>query len=155
MQTVRDLWCLCRHAGCTALRDAAGRDVGLDVHRGHPVLVAMFSSSCPIAEAKRPDARVLLVSFDAEHDTPARLRELARARRLDARWELAAAGDGDARTIAAVLGVRYRKLASASYMHDFAIVALDNDGRTRGRISAGSEHDLLVRDLRSLQWRGS
>jgi cytochrome oxidase Cu insertion factor (SCO1/SenC/PrrC family) len=142
------------------LRDAAGRDVGLDVLRGHRVLVAMFYTSCPatcpiliddiarlLAEAKQPDARVLLISFDPEHDTPARLAELARARRLDARWELAAASAYDARTIAAVLGIKYKHVASGSFVHGYTVVALDGDGHPRARSQRAGDHGALVQAL--------
>jgi len=142
------------------LRDSGGRTIGLDVQRGHPTLVAMFYSSCPaacpvlvdeikrvLAEARRTDARVLLVSFDSAHDTPERLAELARARRLDARWTLAAAGDFDARAIAAVLGVKYTRLATGAFAHTSVIVGLDADGRPFARADRAGEHGALVRWL--------
>jgi len=142
------------------LRDATGRDVGLDVQRGHPTLVAMFYSSCPaacpvlieevkrvLAEAHRTDAHVLLVSFDSANDTPERLAELARVRHLDERWTLAAASDFDARAIAAVLGVKYTKLASGAFAHTSVIVGLDTDGHPRARADRAGEHAALVRWL--------
>jgi protein SCO1/2 len=139
------------------VRDAGERTVGLDVDRGHRVLVSMFFGSCPAAcpalidelarivdDAHDPDLRVLLVSFDAARDTPERLRELARAHHLDDRWTLAAAGDADARALAAVLGVRYRKLPDGGFSHTLVAVALDRDGRPFGRIDGLGNHDALV-----------
>ncbi len=141
------------------LHAASGKTVGLDVARGHPVIVSMFYGSCPAAcpaliddltrvLAEAPDARVVLVSFDAARDTPARLRQLAREHHLDARWTLAAADERDARAVAAVLGMRYRKLANGEYWHTTAIVVLDKDGRPIARSDRLGDHAALVAALR-------
>ena len=69
-----------------------GRAIGLDVHRGKPVLVTMFyagcQATCPLIidtlrsverqlePAQQKNLRVLLVSIDPEHDTPAALAAL-------------------------------------------------------------------------------
>jgi protein SCO1/2 len=143
-----------------ALRDARGETIGLDVHRGHPTLVAMFYASCPVAcpvlteeirttlaEAARPDARVLLVSFDPARDTPEKLAELARERGLDERWTVAAPSEADARTLAAVLGVKYRRLASGEFVHGATIIALDGEGRPIARTDRLGQRDVLVSAL--------
>jgi protein SCO1/2 len=147
------------------LTDAQGHAIGLDVARGTPVLVTMFYASCSIAcpllvsevgqvlaelpEPARSRARVLLVSFDAERDTPERLAELVRERKLDARWTVAAAPDADARALAAVLGFRYRKLANGDFAHGSTIVALDGEGRPIARTDALGQRQSLVRALSS------
>jgi len=128
----------------------------LDVDRGHPVLVSMFYGSCAaacpaliddiarvLAESSNPDARVLLVSFDAARDTPARLAELAREHHLDARWTLTAASEPDARALAARLGFRYRKLPDGNYAHSATVVALDREGRPIARMERLGDHDSL------------
>lgn len=142
------------------LRDAKGHTIGLDVHRGHVTLVAMFYASCPVAcpvlideikttlaEAGRADARVLLVSFDPARDTPEKLASLVAERGLDDRWTVAAAGEGDARTLAAVLGVRYRRLASGEFVHGSTIVALDGEGRPVARTDRLGQRDALISAL--------
>ncbi len=90
------------------LTDQAGRAHGLDMYRGHPVLITMFYASCPAAcpliidtlratekdltAAQRADLRVLMISIDPERDTVAALRSLAEQRRIDTtRWTLARA----------------------------------------------------------------
>ena len=134
------------------LRDAADRTIGLDVHRGRPVLVTMFYASCSIAcpllisEVARvvdelpadvqDDVRVLMISFDPVRDTAAKLATLARERKLDDRWTLAVASAPDARALAAVLGIRYRELANGEFAHGSTIVALDEEGRPIGRTDA-------------------
>lgn len=141
------------------ITDAGGQRVGLDVDRGHPTLISMFYGSCPAAcpalidtigrtlDRLPKDTRVLLVSFDPARDTPEHLRELARAHHLDARWTLAAATDDDARTLAAVLGIRYRAVAGGQFFHTSAILALDRDGRTLARMDGLGDTSGLIAAL--------
>ncbi len=141
-----------------ALRDQTGAPIPIDVFRGHPLLVSMFYGSCPSAcpvlvsnvaridaqlpPAVRDDARVLLVSFDAEHDTPELLTSVASAHHLDlGRWSLAAAPDDDARDLAAFLGISYRKLPEGGFEHTSVIVAFDRSGAMIGR-AEGPEPDV-------------
>lgn len=129
-----------------SLRDQNGAVVGADVFRGHPVIVSMFYGSCPAAcplivthikqiEASlspevRADTRVLLVSFDAERDTPTALTRLVSAHRVDgSRWRLAAGAEDDARQLANAIGVHYRKEEGGVFSHDSVIAVLDRDGR--------------------------
>lgn len=133
-----------------SLRDFDGRAIGLDAFRGHPVLVSMFYGSCPaacpllvshmkqieasLAPSVRSDLRVLLVSFDAERDTPAALRGLASAHHVDtARWRLASAPDDTARAIANLLGIEYQKGEEGFFSHNSVISVLDRDGRIVAR----------------------
>lgn len=145
---------------------ADGTRVDLDVARGKPVLVSMFYASCSIAcplllsevgqvlaelpPAVRDDVQVLMVSFDAARDTPAKLTELARERKLGAQWTLATASDADARALAAVLSVKYRKLANGEFAHGSTIVALDGEGHPIARTDALGHRDPLVIALGSL-----
>lgn len=138
-----------------ALRDWQGLPFALDAFRGHPVLISMFYGSCPsacpllVSNIARVDAelpaevraqtRVLLVSFDAEHDTPEALRAVAARHHLDpARWTLAAAGEDDARTLAAALGISYRALPGGGFSHTSVITALDREGRPIARAEGPS-----------------
>ena len=123
-----------------------GDQAGLDLHRGHPTLISMFYGSCPAAcpmlitsmhvyeshldPAARSRLRVLLVSFDAEHDTPQRLEQLLRLHNADpARWTFSSASETDARKIAALLGFRYRKLPDGGFDHSLLITLLDGEGQ--------------------------
>jgi protein SCO1/2 len=122
-----------------------GRAVGLDLYRGHRVLVTMFYSGCQatcpliidtlravenkLDSARLRDVRVLLVSIDPEHDTPEALAATARERRVDTtRWTLARADEGAVRLIAAALGVQYRRLPNGQYSHATQISVLDEKG---------------------------
>src|ERR1043165_887451 len=69
------------------LTNQAGVQHGLDVYHGHPVLISLFYGSCSVtcpllldtirsverkaAAERRQQLRVLLISIDPEHDTPA------------------------------------------------------------------------------------
>ena len=114
---------------------------GLDVARGHRVVLTMFYGSCAAAcpavidHIKRAlaesgsEAHVVLVSFDAARDTPQRIAELVKKHQLDARWTLFAPSENDARELAATIGFRYRKLESGEFFHSSTIVVLDKAGR--------------------------
>lgn len=126
--------------------DQQGNRASLDAFRGHPVLVTMFyarcGGACPIltTDLKRIDRevspatheklRVLMVSFDAAHDTPEALSRMSHERGLDpARWKLAAAAEDAARELSAVLGIKYRKLDNGAYFHSSVITLLDEAGK--------------------------
>jgi protein SCO1/2 len=134
-----------------ALRDQDGRPIGLDVFRGHPVIISMFYGTCPaacpllIAHVKsvesrldprlRADTRVLLVSFDPARDTPAVLRATGERHGVDmARWKLATGPDGDVRQLAAALGISYRRMPGGAFAHDSVISVLDGEGRVLARV---------------------
>ena len=146
------------------LRDARDRVIGLDVARGKPVLIAMFYASCPVAcpvllqevktivaelpAALQDEVRIVMVSFDAERDTPAKLTALMQERGLDSRWTVAAAKDPDARALAATLGVKYRKLDNGEFFHGATIVALDREGRPVARTDQLGQRGVLAAALR-------
>ena len=128
-----------------SLTDQAGQKHGLDVYRGHPVLITMFYASCPavcpliidtlratekdLTPEQRADLRVLLISIDPERDTVDALRKLAEQRRVDtSRWTLARADDAEVRTIAALLNVQYRQLPSGEFNHSTVITLLTPHG---------------------------
>jgi protein SCO1/2 len=142
-----------------------GRAVGLDLHRGHPVLVTMFyagcQATCPVIidtlravenalpADQRRDLRVLLVSIDPEHDTPEALAALARERRIDTtRWTLARADEHTVRLIAAAVGQQYRRLPSGQYSHSTQISVLNTEGEIVAQSAMlGPPDDRLVTAL--------
>jgi protein SCO1/2 len=112
-------------------------------------------------EASQARLRVLLVSFDAAHDTPEQLDRLARLHRADpSRWTFANASESDSRRIAALLGVRYRRLPDGSFDHSLLITLLDAKGRVlasttkligdaqfQARVQAATSSDPRLRSL--------
>jgi protein SCO1/2 len=127
------------------LTDQNGTRIGLDTFRGQPVLISMFYGNCPyvcpmivhtiqkteavLKPAQRKQLRVLLVSLDPEQDTPERLNEVARKQKVDtSRWKLARTDAAGVRKLAAVLGVRFKKLPDGEFNHSTIISLLDRDG---------------------------
>ncbi len=134
------------------ITDQDGREQNLDTFRGHPVVITMFYGTCPhvcpllistiqkteqaLAPQDRAKLRVLMVSIDSENDTPQVLREVAERHHVDdARWKLTRASPGDVRKIAAVLGIRYRKLPNGEFNHSTVLTLLDREGVIRARTS--------------------
>lgn len=136
------------------LRDEHDRAITLDAFRGHPVVLSMFYASCPsacpltihrlqaleqeLSPADRASLRILLVSFDPEHDTPEVLRHAAQSHGIDDRWDLAAGGDDDVRALAAAMGVTYTKLPEGGFTHNSVLLALDADGRPIARVEGAT-----------------
>jgi protein SCO1 len=149
-----------------ALTDQSGAARGLDLHRGHPVLITMFYGGCTVTcpliidslrateralgEAERANLRVLLVSIDPKGDTPEKLRALAESRRIDtSRWTLARADEATVRNIAALLNVQYRELPSGEFNHSTTIALLSAQGEIEASTaSLGSPSAELLAKLR-------
>ncbi len=133
-----------------AFTEQSGKNFQLADRRGHVQLVSMFYASCTftcpltidagkaiehaLAPAQRDGLRLLMVSFDTRRDTTAALAALAAKRKLDtALWTLARADEASVRKFAAVLGVRYRRLANGDFSHTSEWILLDADGRILAR----------------------
>jgi protein SCO1/2 len=132
------------------LTDQHGRTADWRQHRGQPQVVAMFYTSCQyicplivdsgkavehaLTPAEQANLGILLISMDPKRDTPAALMTVAKKRGLDAsRWSLASPRADDVRSVAGVLGVRYRQLADGEFNHTSALLLLDRDGRIVAR----------------------
>ena len=121
-----------------------GREVSLRTLGGKPQVLAMVYASCKnacpriIADMKRIQAdseakhkagvRFVLVSIDPEVDTPQRLAALARKSQLDGQWLLLRGKPDDVLELAALLGVRYRKISDRDYVHSNLITVLNAKG---------------------------
>jgi protein SCO1/2 len=145
------------------------RDSRLADLRGSPVLIAMFYTSCKyvcplivesmrrvdngLTDDERAHLRVVLVSFDPDHDTPQALKAVADERHLDLpRWTLDRTDTESVRKLAAVLGVQYRAIENGDFNHSTVISLLDRDGRIAARSSRTGEADpdLLAATQREL-----
>jgi protein SCO1/2 len=83
-----------------------------------------------LSAAERAQLRLLYLSIDPARDDTKKLAALAAKRKLDpARWTLARTDEAGVRRTAAVLGVRYRKLANGEFNHSSVLILLDRDGR--------------------------
>jgi protein SCO1 len=151
-----------------ALTDQSGKQLRLDVQRGHPVLVTMFYASCPmtcpmlidtlraiehaVPQSQRSNLRVLMISIDAERDTPETLRRLAEQRRMDlSRWTLVRADATTVRKVAALLNVQYRQLPDGNYNHSNVVSLLSPHGEIVGQSTMlGKADDAIVQALAEL-----
>ncbi len=141
------------------LIDQDGQGFDWRSRRGEPQLVTMFYTACPymcplivdagksIEKALTPEQlgglHLLFISMDPTNDTPAALMALAKQRKLDtARWTLASPQEDAVSSVAGVLGVRYRKLASGDFNHTGELILLDRGGRIVARTEKiGSKAD--------------
>jgi protein SCO1/2 len=141
------------------LTDQDGKARDWRERRGKPQLVAMFYSSCryicpliieggkavqrQLDPAQRAKLGVLYISMDPARDTPARLAEVVRERRIgDAGWTLASPRPADVRAVAGVLDIKYRQLSDGEFNHTSALILLDANGRIVARTEKiGSEVD--------------
>ena len=141
------------------LTDSQGQTRDWRTLRGKPRLVSMFYTSCQyicpliiesgkaverqLTPAQQKRLGVLLVSMDPARDTPAALKKVVDQRKLDlGRWTLATPPADDVRSVAAVLGIRYRQLADGEFNHSSMLVLVDANGRILARTEKiGSQPD--------------
>lgn len=131
------------------LTDQRGRTFELASLRGTPVLFSMFYTSCekvcpvifeaahatlralPAKEAAQ--VRVLMVSFDPEHDSVPVLQRTAEMHDCDDRWQLVRTEAATVRKLAALWGVQYRRLPDGEFNHSSQLGLLDRAGRILAR----------------------
>jgi protein SCO1/2 len=132
------------------LTDQDGHATPFAARRGTPQIVSMFYTSCTMvcpmiidtmkatrrAAGEPAGLHLLAVSFDPERDSVDALRRYAAAHKLDLRWwTLARTAPQDTRSLAALLGVQYRKLPDGEFNHSSALLLLDGEGRIVARTS--------------------
>ncbi|WP_300654054.1 SCO family protein [Pseudomonas sp.] len=128
------------------LTDAQGEHFDWREMAGKPLLVTMFygdcASACPVLmqslqrtiaelQPEQGTLRVLMVSLNPQHDTPASLAHLSHMHQLDQRFfRLAVAADeGQTRAMAAVLKIKYRALDNGEISHNTRVTLLNASGQ--------------------------
>lgn len=126
-------------------RDQHGRSWSLSEFSGRNVIVSMVyagcSTACPmlVEDVKRiysalsaeeqAVTSMVLVTFDTVNDTPEKLKAYAEARGLhQENWHFATGAETDVRTLASLLGVRYRKNPEGGYDHSNVVAVLNRHG---------------------------
>ena len=96
------------------------------------------------------DVRYVLFSLDPGRDTPAAMRQFARAHHLDtSRWRLVAASEDGVRDLAAVLGVKYQQERNGEIAHSAMVFVIGGDGVVRHRqVGVGQNPSELVAAVR-------
>ena len=133
--------------------DQNGRSFTLAERRGCPQLVSMFYTSCrfvcpliidsakgvdhALDDRERERLDILLISMDPARDDTAALMSVFDRRKLDpGRWTLARTSERHVRSLAALLGVRYRALSDGEFNHTSSLYLLDGEGRRVASSSA-------------------
>lgn len=126
-------------------RDQHDNSVDFDVLRGKVQVVAMVYTHCEFAcpriladmkrveseltEEARQHTNFVIVSIDPQRDTPERLLQFAEENNLDSEtWTLLNGSDGDVLEIAALLGVRYKRISETDFTHSNMISVLNREG---------------------------
>lgn len=129
-----------RDGGTLTLSDLAGR----------PSIITMIYGSCETAcpilirdaqriraalpETERESVQVVVVSFDPMRDTPEAMAEYARQKvDNDRDWHFLHGSDADIRTLATLLGIRYRNNGDGTFDHSNVVAVLDGAGRIAHR----------------------
>ncbi|MDP4150714.1 MAG: SCO family protein [Bacteroidota bacterium] len=85
-----------------------------------------MEDSLPAALSKNVD--FVLVSFDSDRDTPARLHEFAAEEHLDNHWTLLHGGKDQVRELSMLLDVKYQRLPDGNFAHSNVVVLLNKEG---------------------------
>lgn len=122
-----------------------GNSVKLDSLRGKVQVVAMVYTSCEYAcprilsdmqrvqdgltDKARTRTNFMIISIDPKRDTPERFREFAAENNLsDEHWTLLHGDQGDILEVAALLGVKYKRISETDFSHSNMITVLNQEG---------------------------
>jgi protein SCO1 len=121
-----------------------GTEIKLASFIGRPQVITMFFANCTYAcpilahdmqklEAALPDdikAKVgfVLVTFDAERDTPDLLAKYRRTRSIPESWTLLTAQPDDILELSQLLGIKFKKDARGQFSHSNVITILNAKG---------------------------
>lgn len=126
-------------------KDRDNQDVTLSDFRGKVQVVAMVYTHCEfacpriLADMKRirqnlsnqaqANTNFVIISIDPERDTPDRLSSFAGENNLDREhWTLLNGSQGDILEVAALLGVRFKRISETDYTHSNMITVLNREG---------------------------
>ncbi len=122
------------------------KSITLTSFAGKPTVVGMIFTHCTYAcprltadikniesNLKDENGKVnfLLVSFDAERDSPDQLKKFAGASGLDTNWTLLHGSEEAVRTLSVLLNVQFEKDAEGNFSHSNLISVLDKNGVLR------------------------
>lgn len=149
-------------------RNREGKQVAITSLRGKVRVIAMVythcQSACPIivSDLKHIAARLpkawhkklgfVLVSIDPARDTPKRLKTFGTQSKLDPKgWTLLHGKSDQILELAALLGVKYKRISSADFAHSNLITVLDQQGVIRHRqIGLAQKPDASVSVIKKL-----
>jgi protein SCO1/2 len=150
------------------LTNQHGKTVSWNSFKGKPSLVTMIFTNCRYAcpriveslkdidsllsPAVKKNVQFVLVSFDAEKDTPEQLMAFYKKKKLDDRWHLLHGEVHDIRIISNLLGISYRPDKFGNFSHSNSILAANENGEVVERSDELSEgEEKLAGALNELQ----
>lgn len=123
--------------------DESGKQVALKDFKGEPFLLSMAytrcKASCPLIvddllsiteglPKTEQKIKVVLASFDSNHETPETMKKYREKRKLPANWVLLKSDSDTVIELAAVLGVKFKKLTDGEYIHSNSIFLVSDQG---------------------------
>jgi protein SCO1/2 len=140
-----------------------GEELQLNQLRGKVQVVAMVYTHCEhacpriLADMQRvkdnlesevaAQTHFTIISIDPERDTPDRLKTFANENNLsEEKWTLLNGGNGDVLEIAALLGVKYKRVSDTDFTHSNMITVLNKEGEVvhQRKKLEDQQHDILA-----------
>ncbi|MGE5432354.1 MAG: SCO family protein [Syntrophomonadaceae bacterium] len=137
------------------------KKVTLGDFKGQKIVMAMIFANCTYAcplivndmkkvdagikESEKGKVKFVLVSIDPERDSPKTLLDYAKRQNLDlSRWELLTGNKDDVRSLAALLGFKYKKNENGDYVHSNLINVFNREGEVV------LQHEGLNKDIQDI-----
>lgn len=134
---------------------------------GKPVLMTMIYTHCGYAcplmvsdlkkiealftDAEREQFHIVLVSFDPDRDSPARLKSYAASQRLGENWTLLQGTHDQAKELSVVLQISFERLSDGSIDHANSKILLNEKGEIVYRLEGlATEPGLVAEQIRTL-----
>jgi protein SCO1/2 len=140
-----------------------GEDLQLNQLRGKVQVVAMVYTHCEhacpriLADMQRvkdnlgievaAQTNFTIISIDPKRDTPDRLRTFSDENNLsEEKWTLLNGANGDVLEIAALLGVKYKRVSDTDFTHSNMITVLNKEGEVvhQRKKLEDQQHDILA-----------
>lgn len=121
-------------------------------HACPQILADMKRIEGALPEEAKDRVGFVMVTIDPTRDTPEQLAAYARDVRLDSeRWTLLTAPDNTVLEMAALLGVKYRKISETDFSHTNVITILDQSGEIVHRqVGLGADPGATLRVIEQL-----
>lgn len=149
-------------------RNRHGETLHMEDFRGKNQVVAMVYTHCEFAcpriladmkriqedlsSEAREETGFVIISIDPERDTPERLTTFAEENDLsDSEWTLLQGESGDILEMAALLGVRYRRISDTDFTHSNMLTVLNKEGEiVHQRTQLADSQEAIIQVIESL-----
>lgn len=144
-------------------RNQDDQPVVLADFKGKPMVVSMIFTHCAFvcprltADIRQMEQHMgeeagkvnfVLVSFDADRDLPARLKQYAKEQQLDQNFTLLHGSEGAVRNLGVLLDIQFEKDEDGNFAHSNIVTVLDPYGIVRYRKEGlGQDHTQTIREV--------